>query len=92
MKQTIKEKSSQKLTRWDRIRKRNTSKISYSLKTDIVRNFIEKDYINQNDESVLCGKSAPNKVLNPVLVMDIRHEMVMEVKISVCNKKIHLFI
>lgn len=88
MKQTIKEKSSQKLTRWDRIRKRNTSKISYSLKTDIVRNFIEKDYINQNDESVLCGKSVPNKVLNPVLVMDIRHEMVMEVKISVCNKKI----
>ncbi|XP_011190867.2 uncharacterized protein LOC105217523 [Zeugodacus cucurbitae] len=75
MKQTIKEKTNQKLTRWDRIRKRSTCKHSTTLKTDIVRNFIEKDYINQHDESLLCGKSAPNKALNPALVMDMRHEM-----------------
>ncbi|XP_049302765.1 putative autophagy-related protein 11 [Bactrocera dorsalis] len=75
MRQTRKEKTSQKLTRWDRIRKRNTCKNASSLKTDIVKHFIEKDYINQHDESLLCGKSLPNKVLNPALVMDMRHEM-----------------
>ncbi|CAD6998804.1 unnamed protein product [Ceratitis capitata] len=76
MRQTKKEKyTNQKVTRWDRIRKRNATKSVPSFKTDVVRNFFEKDYINRYDEEVLCGKKETHSGLSPALVMDMRHEM-----------------
>ncbi|XP_054744985.1 uncharacterized protein LOC129249291 isoform X1 [Anastrepha obliqua] len=67
--------SSQKISRWDRIRKRNVTKYSFSINSDIVENLFGKEYINQSHELALCGKCEPNKILDPLLVMDMRHEM-----------------
>ncbi|XP_067622627.1 uncharacterized protein [Eurosta solidaginis] len=76
MKQTRKEKcSSQKLTRWDRIRKRNVSRSSFMVKSDVVKHFVEKNYISHYDESVLHGERKLNRILNPAMVMDMRHEL-----------------
>ncbi|XP_036335430.1 uncharacterized protein LOC118745869 [Rhagoletis pomonella] len=66
---------SQRITRWDRIRKRNDCKNSCSINSGIVQYFFWKEYISPYDNSVLCGKNEPNKALNPLVVMDIRHEM-----------------
>lgn len=67
---------SHKETRWDRIRKRNCTNNSTNLKSDAVKKFIEIDYIGKHQQNLLNGDNALETTLDPVLVMDLRHEMV----------------
>uniref|UniRef100_A0A1B0FR82 Sfi1 spindle body domain-containing protein n=2 Tax=Glossina morsitans morsitans TaxID=37546 RepID=A0A1B0FR82_GLOMM len=69
-----------KETRWDRIRKRHhTNAIVQTLKTEAVKRFIEMDFIGKHQNRILNG-IADDRSLDPILVMNIRHEMVGKFK------------
>lgn len=69
--------SHNKDTRWDRIRKRHGgSGNSANLKTETVKRFIEIDYVGKHQQNILNGAAKAQTVLDPVLVMDLRHQMV----------------
>uniref|UniRef100_A0A1A9UZT4 Sfi1 spindle body domain-containing protein n=1 Tax=Glossina austeni TaxID=7395 RepID=A0A1A9UZT4_GLOAU len=64
-----------KETRWDRIRKRHhTNAIVQTLKTEAVKRFIEMDFIGKHQNRIMNG-IADDRALDPILVMNIRHEM-----------------
>ncbi|KAL9893597.1 uncharacterized protein ACN2A1_008641 [Glossina fuscipes fuscipes] len=64
-----------KETRWDRIRKRHhTNAIVQTLKTEAVKRFIEMDFIGKHQNKIMNG-IAEDRPLDPILVMNIRHEM-----------------
>uniref|UniRef100_A0A1A9ZZP6 Sfi1 spindle body domain-containing protein n=1 Tax=Glossina pallidipes TaxID=7398 RepID=A0A1A9ZZP6_GLOPL len=64
-----------KETRWDRIRKRHhTNAIVQTLKTEAVKRFIEMDFIGKHQNRIMNG-IAEDRALDPILVMNIRHEM-----------------
>ena len=63
-------------TRWDRIRKRHTS--SLDVKTETVQRFIEMDFVDKKQIKLMNGDLNVNDTLNPTLVMDLRHEMVIQ--------------
>ncbi|KAH8419387.1 hypothetical protein KR222_010295 [Zaprionus bogoriensis] len=65
---------SNKLTRWDRIRKRQVNPNPLGLKTDAVRRFIEVDYVDKRQSQLLID-GEPTRQLNPSVIMDMRHEM-----------------
>ncbi|KNC33839.1 hypothetical protein FF38_08988 [Lucilia cuprina] len=67
--------SNNKDTRWDRIRKRHCSNISTNLKSDAVKKFIEIDYIGRHQQNIMKGDNSSQSNLDPVLVMNLRHEM-----------------
>ncbi|KAH8378496.1 hypothetical protein KR093_011682 [Drosophila rubida] len=75
--QKRREKSS-KLTRWDRIRKRQLNANPLSVKTDAVRRFIELDYVDKRQSKRLID-GEPQQQLNPSVVMDMRHEMFAQI-------------
>lgn len=70
--------SHNKDTRWDRIRKRHGSGNSANLKCETVKRFIEIDYVGKNQQNLMNGAIKPENKLDPVLVMDLRHEMVSQ--------------
>lgn len=71
-----------KETRWDRIRKRHhTNAIAQTLKTEAVKRFIEMDFIGKHQNRILNG-IADDRALDPILVMNIRHEMVGKMNIQ----------
>lgn len=61
-------------TRWDRIRKRHLN--SLSVKTETVKKFFAMDFIGRDQLKALSEDNSKKKVLDPVLVMNLRHEMV----------------
>lgn len=63
-------------TRWDRIRKRHCNNTATALKSEAVKRFIEIDYIGKHQQNILNGDIGMENKLDPVLVMDLRHEMV----------------
>ncbi|KAL7741833.1 hypothetical protein ACLKA6_012056 [Drosophila palustris] len=67
-----------KLTRWDRIRKRQLNANPLSSKTDAVRRFIELDYVGKRQSQLLID-GQPTKQLNPSVIMDMRHEMFAQI-------------
>ncbi|XP_061391261.1 calponin homology domain-containing protein DDB_G0272472 [Musca vetustissima] len=71
--------SNNKDTRWDRIRKRHGSANSANLKTETVKRFIEIDYVGKNQQNLMNGATRPENKLDPVLVMDLRHEMFKQI-------------
>ncbi|XP_055858956.1 putative protein tag-278 [Episyrphus balteatus] len=60
-------------TRWDRIRKKHTNNLN--VKTSLVKKFVEMDFIGRNNTKLLNGEVDVKNNLNPLLVMDLRHEM-----------------
>ncbi|XP_062120761.1 trichohyalin [Drosophila sulfurigaster albostrigata] len=79
MSQQKRREKSNKLTRWDRIRKRqlNSNPLSV-IKTDAVRRFIELDYVDKRQSKLLI-EGEPQKHLNPSVIMDMRHEMFAQI-------------
>lgn len=75
MSQLKRREKSSKLTRWDRIRKRQVNPNPLGLKTDAVRRFIEVDYVDKRQSQLLIDGDQP-KQLNPSVIMDMRHELV----------------
>ncbi|XP_073817031.1 uncharacterized protein [Musca autumnalis] len=71
--------SHNKDTRWDRIRKRHGSGNSANLKTETVKRFIEIDYVGKNQQNLMNGAIKLENKLDPVLVMDLRHEMFKQI-------------
>ncbi|KAH8262898.1 hypothetical protein KR044_001764 [Drosophila immigrans] len=69
---------SNKLTRWDRIRKRQLNANPLAVKTDAVRRFIEVDYVDKRQSKRLI-EGEPQKQLNPSVIMDMRHEMFAQI-------------
>uniref|UniRef100_A0A182Q8R4 Uncharacterized protein n=1 Tax=Anopheles farauti TaxID=69004 RepID=A0A182Q8R4_9DIPT len=71
-------KARAKESRWDRIRRKHLNNLTVTSKT--VKKFINMDFVDENQLRLLmAGDSAgggTKSVLDPVLVMDIRHEMV----------------
>lgn len=66
-----------KETRWDRIRKRHCSHPSNSnSKSELIKRLIEKDFIGQKRQNNMLNENLTFNLLNPALVMDIRHQMV----------------
>ncbi|KXJ71250.1 hypothetical protein RP20_CCG021052 [Aedes albopictus] len=64
-----------KENRWDRIRRKHLNNITVTSKT--VKRFFNMDFIDENQMRILNGDGQQQRtVLNPVLVMDIRHEMI----------------
>ncbi|XP_053692647.1 calponin homology domain-containing protein DDB_G0272472 [Sabethes cyaneus] len=64
-----------KENRWDRIRRKHLNNITVTSKT--VKRFFNMDFIDESQLKILNGDGRPPKAgLNPVLVMDIRHEMI----------------
>lgn len=60
----------EKESRWDIIRKKHINCINVT--TETVRKFLNLDFV---DEKSLIGKGKRRR-LDPVIVMDLRHEMV----------------
>lgn len=71
-------------TRWDRIRKRHCSYTSTNLKSDTVKKFIEIDYIGKHQQNMMNGEINIRTKLDPVLVMNLRHEMVRNNLYLIC--------
>ncbi|XP_058453243.1 uncharacterized protein LOC131431502 [Malaya genurostris] len=68
-------KSKPKENRWDRIRRKHLNNITVTSKT--VKRFFNMDLIDESQMRILNGDCSAQKTsLNPVLVMDIRHEMI----------------
>ncbi|XP_058824607.1 calponin homology domain-containing protein DDB_G0272472 [Topomyia yanbarensis] len=68
-------KTKPKENRWDRIRRKHLNNITVTSKT--VKRFFNMDFIDENQMRILNGDGDLQKTtLNPVLVMDIRHEMI----------------
>ncbi|XP_052867937.1 uncharacterized protein LOC128273904 [Anopheles cruzii] len=73
-------KARAKESRWDRIRRKHLNKLTVTSKT--VKKFINMDFIDESQLRMLMtagegpGGEGTKPILDPVLVMDIRHEMV----------------
>uniref|UniRef100_A0A182W6R2 Uncharacterized protein n=1 Tax=Anopheles minimus TaxID=112268 RepID=A0A182W6R2_9DIPT len=71
-------KARAKETRWDRIRRKHLNNLTVTSKT--VKKFINMDFVDESQLRLLmAGESAGSgtkPILDPVLVMDIRHEMI----------------
>uniref|UniRef100_A0A182IYA5 Sfi1 spindle body domain-containing protein n=2 Tax=Anopheles atroparvus TaxID=41427 RepID=A0A182IYA5_ANOAO len=72
-------KARAKESRWDRIRRKHLSNLTVTSKT--VKKFINMDYIDESQlRMLMAGEgvagAGTKPVLDPVLVMDIRHEMI----------------
>lgn len=63
-------------TRWDRIRKKYTNSVNF--KSDTVKRIIEKDYIGKYQNNLLNGGVPTEVKLDPITVMNLRHEMVRD--------------
>ncbi|XP_059218900.1 calponin homology domain-containing protein DDB_G0272472 [Stomoxys calcitrans] len=71
--------SQNKDTRWDRIRKRHGSGNSAKIKSETVKRFIEIDYVDKHQREILNGDAKPETKLDPVMVMDMRHQMFKQI-------------
>uniref|UniRef100_A0A182NU19 Sfi1 spindle body domain-containing protein n=1 Tax=Anopheles dirus TaxID=7168 RepID=A0A182NU19_9DIPT len=71
-------KARAKESRWDRIRRKHLNNLTVTSKT--VKKFINMDFVDESQLRLLVSGdgvgSATKPLLDPVLVMDIRHEMV----------------
>uniref|UniRef100_A0A182R2Z7 Uncharacterized protein n=1 Tax=Anopheles funestus TaxID=62324 RepID=A0A182R2Z7_ANOFN len=71
-------KARAKETRWDRIRRKHLNNLTVTSKT--VKKFINMDFVDENQLRLLmsgeCAGSGTKPMLDPLLVMDIRHEMI----------------
>ncbi|XP_055543919.1 calponin homology domain-containing protein DDB_G0272472 [Wyeomyia smithii] len=68
-------KTKMKENRWDRIRRKHLNNITVTSKT--VKRFFNMNFVDENQMKILSGDGRTQKTaLNPVLVMDIRHEMI----------------
>ncbi|XP_001869875.2 uncharacterized protein LOC6053860 [Culex quinquefasciatus] len=63
-----------KENRWDRIRRKHLNNITVTSKT--VKRFFNMDFVDEGQLRMLNGAGEQKQTLNPVLVMDIRHEMI----------------
>ncbi|XP_035911244.1 probable DNA double-strand break repair Rad50 ATPase [Anopheles stephensi] len=80
-------KARAKESRWDRIRRKHLNNLTVTSKT--VKKFINMDFVDESQLRLLmAGESAgggAKPMLDPVLVMDIRHEMIRRKEDRVCN-------
>ncbi|XP_317210.4 uncharacterized protein LOC1277724 [Anopheles gambiae] len=75
-------KARAKESRWDRIRRKHLNNLTVTSKT--VKKFINMDFVDENQLRLMmagegAGSGTPGNgkpMLDPVLVMDIRHEMI----------------
>ncbi|XP_062548825.1 calponin homology domain-containing protein DDB_G0272472 [Armigeres subalbatus] len=68
-------KTHPKENRWDRIRRKHLNNITVTSKT--VKRFFNMDFVDESQMRILNGDGPQQRsALNPVLVMDIRHEMI----------------
>ncbi|XP_055643006.1 calponin homology domain-containing protein DDB_G0272472 [Toxorhynchites rutilus septentrionalis] len=63
-----------KENRWDRIRRKHLNSITVTSKT--VKRFFNMDFVDEAQMRILSGNGCQKSTLNPMLVMDIRHEMI----------------
>lgn len=63
-----------KETRWERISKKHLSSVQVT--TEKVKKFFEMEYINEHQLRTLNGEPLRQYAMNPLLVMDLRHEVV----------------
>ena len=65
-----------KESRWDRIRKKHINSIV--VQTENVKKIFAMNFINENQLKVMAGdESRQRSHLNPTLVMNMRHEIVI---------------
>lgn len=63
-------------TRWNRIRKKHLNNLTVT--TSTVKKFINMNFIGENDIKIMADDEVAKKnLLNPVVVMNLRHEMVI---------------
>lgn len=68
-------KSKHKETRWNRIRKKHLN--SLTVTTSTVKKFINMNFVHENDIQMMSNpEGIRRQLLNPVVVMNLRHEMI----------------
>ena len=72
--QSIIEKTKPKETKWDRIRKKHLNNVTVSSK--MVKKLFNMNFVDDDQMKLLNGVGPEKNRLNPILVMDVRHEMV----------------
>lgn len=70
----IKTPDESKETRWERISKKQLSSVQVT--TENVKKFFGMEFINKNQLRTLNGEPNQQYAINPMLVMDLRHEVV----------------
>lgn len=83
------EKLRSKDTRWDRIRKRHTNTIN--VKTETVKKLFAIDFVGRKQLKTLNGDLLNDPVLDPVLVMDLRHEIVNICSLLMINQITYVY-
>uniref|UniRef100_A0A336MGR4 CSON000878 protein n=1 Tax=Culicoides sonorensis TaxID=179676 RepID=A0A336MGR4_CULSO len=74
-------KSKHKETRWNRIRKKHLNNLTVT--TNTVKKFINMNFVHENDIQMMSDPDQTRRqLLNPIVVMNLRHEMIR-------NKFIH---
>lgn len=74
-------KSKHKETRWNRIRKKHLN--SLTVTTSTVKKFINMNFVHENDIRMMSNPDGLRRqLLNPVVVMNLRHEMIRNKFIS----------
>lgn len=74
-------KSKHKETRWNRIRKKHLN--SLTVTTNTVKKFINMNFVHENDIQMMSNPDGLRRqLLNPVVVMKLRHEMIRNKFIS----------
>lgn len=66
--------SESKETRWERISKKQLSSVQVT--TENVKKFFGMEFINEHQLRTLNGEPMRQYAINPMLVMDMRHEVV----------------
>ncbi|XP_063709053.1 calponin homology domain-containing protein DDB_G0272472 [Culicoides brevitarsis] len=68
-------KSKHKETRWNRIRKKHLNNLTVT--TSTVKKFINMNFVHENEiQSMTNPDGLRRQLLNPVVVMNLRHEMI----------------
>lgn len=68
-------KSKHKETRWNRIRKKHLNNLTVT--TNTVKKFINMNFVHENDIRMMSNPDGLRRqLLNPVVVMNLRHEMI----------------
>lgn len=63
-----------KETRWERISKKQLSSVQVT--TEHVKKFFGMEFINEHQLRTMNGEPMRQYAINPMLVMDLRHEVV----------------
>lgn len=66
-----------KETRWERISKKQLNSVQVT--TENVKKFFGMEFINEHQLRSLNGEPIRQYAINPMLVMDLRHEVVSRV-------------